>query len=44
MSFNDLVHKFSLKNKATLNIKIQQLLSFLSLNDVGIYLGDGFFY
>ena len=30
-----------MKNKATSNIKIQQVLSSLSLNDVGIYLRDG---
>ena len=41
MSFNDFVKKFDLKNKATSNIKIQQVLSSLSLNDVGIYSRDG---
>ena len=41
MVFNDFVHKYILKNKATSNIKIQQVLSSLSLNDVGIYLRDG---
>ena len=39
--FNDFVKKIDLKNKATSNIKIQQVLSSLSLNDVGIYLRDG---
>ena len=40
-SFNDLVHKNNLKKKATSNIKIQQVLSSLSLmNVVGIYLRD----
>ena len=43
MTFNDFVKKYNLKNKATSNIKIQQVLSFLSLNDVGIYLRDGAF-
>ena len=43
MSFNDFVKKFDLKNKATSNIKIQQNLSCLGLNDVGIYLRDGLF-
>ena len=38
ITFNDFVKKFNLKNKATSNIKIQQVLSSLSLNDVGIYL------
>ena len=41
MMFNDFVQKFKLKNKATSNIKIKQVLSSLCLNDVGIYLRDG---
>ena len=41
MTFNEFIKKFNLKNKATSNIKIQQVLSSLSLNDVGIYLRDG---
>ena len=41
MLFNDFVHKFKLKNESTSNIKLQQVLSSLSLNDVGIYLRDG---
>ena len=41
MTFNDFVKKFNLKNKATSNKKIQQILSSLSLNDVGICLRDG---
>ena len=41
MSFNEFIKKHKLKNKATSNIKVQQVLSFLSLNDVGIYLRDG---
>ena len=41
MSFNDFVHKYKLKNKALSNIKIQQLLDSIRLNNVGIYLGDG---
>ena len=43
MSFNDFVKKFVLKNKATSNIKIQQIISCLGLSDVGIYLRDGLF-
>ena len=43
MTFNDFIKKYKLKNKATSNIKIQQVLSSLSLNDVGIYLRDGLF-
>ena len=41
MIINYFVQKYNLKNKATSNIKIQQVLSSLSLNDVGIYLRDG---
>ena len=40
MTFNDFIEKYNLKNKATSNIKNQQVLSSLSLNDVGIYLRD----
>ena len=40
MTFNEFIKKYNLKNKATSNIKIQQVLSFLSLNDAGIYLRD----
>ena len=40
-TFNDFVKKFDLKNKATSNIKIQQVLSSLSLSDVRIYLREG---
>ena len=43
MTFNDFIKKYKLKNKATSNIKIQQVLSSLGLNDVGIYLRDGVF-
>ena len=41
MTFNDFIKKYKLKNKPTSNIKIQQVLSSISLNDVGIYLRDG---
>ena len=41
MSFNDFIKKHNLKNNATSNIKIQQVLSSLSLKDIGIYLRDG---
>ena len=40
MTFNDFIKKYKLKNKATSNLKIQQILSSLSLNDVEIYLRD----
>ena len=43
MTFNDFIKKYNLKNKATSNIKIQQVLSSLSLKDIGIYLRDGSF-
>ena len=43
LTFNEFIKKHNLRNKATSNIKIQQALSSLSLNDVGIYLGDGSF-
>ena len=39
--FNDFIKKYKLKNKPTSNIKIHQVLSSLSLKDVGIYLRDG---
>ena len=41
MKFNDFIKKYKLKNKPTSNIKIQNILSSLSLNDVGIYSRDG---
>ena len=41
MTFNDFVKKYNLKNIATSNIKIQNILSSLSFNDIGIYLRDG---
>ena len=41
MTFNEFVRKYDLKNKATSNIKIQQVLSSLSMYDIGIYLRDG---
>ena len=39
--FNDFMKKYNLKNKATSNIKSQQVRSSLFLNGVGIYLRDG---
>ena len=41
MAFKDFIKKYNLRNKATSNIKIQQVLSSLSLNDVWVYLRDG---
>ena len=43
MSSKEFVHKYNLKNRATSNRKIQQILSFLGLKNVGIYLRDGLF-
>ena len=40
MTFNNFIKKYKSKNKATSNIKIQQILSSLSLNDVAIYLRE----
>ena len=41
LTFNEFIKKYNLKNRATSNVKIQQVLSSLSMNGVGIYLGDG---
>ena len=41
MSFNYFVHKYKLKNQATLNIKIQQVHSSSELDNVDIYLRNG---
>ena len=41
MSFNDFVHKYNLKKKATPNIKTLQVLCSIGLNNIGIYLRDG---
>ena len=44
MTFNDFVQKHKLKNKATSNIKIYEVLKKLGLDsNVGIYLRDGDF-
>ena len=41
MTFNDFIKKYKLKNKATSNLKIQQVLDSIGLKNVGIYLRDG---
>ena len=41
MTFNDFIKKYKLKNKATSNIKIQQVLNSIGLNNVNIYPRDG---
>ena len=38
MTFNDFVHKYKIKNKAISNVKKQQVVSSLYLNDVATYL------
>ena len=44
MTFNDFVKKYNLKNKATSNIKIYEVLKNIGLDTkVGIYLRDGLF-
>ena len=43
ITFNDFVHEYNLKNKATSNIKIQQVLDAIGLYEVGIFLRDGSF-
>ena len=40
MTFNGFIKKYKLKNKATSNIKIQQVLNSIGVNNVGIYLRD----
>ena len=41
MTFNDFIKKYKLKNKATSNMKIQQVLDSIGLDNVNIYLRDG---
>ena len=41
MAINEFIKKHNLKNKATSNIKIKQVLDFMRLNGVGIHLRDG---
>ena len=41
ITFNEFIKKYKLKNKPTSNIKFQQVLSSIFLNDVRIYLRDG---
>ena len=43
MAFNDFIEKYKLKNKTTSNIKIQQVLDSMRLNNVGIYSKEGTF-
>ena len=41
ITFNDFVLKHNLRNKATSNIKIQQVLDSMRLNYIGIFPRDG---
>ena len=41
MTFNEFIKEYKSNNKATSNLKIQHVLSSLSLDNVGIYLRDG---
>ena len=41
LTFNEFIKKYNLKNKATSNIKIQQVLDSIGLDNVNIYLRDG---
>ncbi len=41
ITFNEFIKKHNLKNKATSNIKIKQVLNSIGLNNVNIYLRDG---
>ena len=43
MSLNDFINKYKTKIESTSNVKFSQVLSSLSLNDVGIYSRDGTF-
>ena len=40
VTFNGFIEKYNLRNKATSNLKIQQILCSIGLNNVGIYLRD----
>ena len=39
-NFNDFLSKYNLENKATINIKIQEVLKKLNLSNIGIYMRD----
>ena len=41
MTFNEFNKSYKLKDKATSNMKIYQVLDSIGLNNVGIYLRDG---
>ena len=41
MTFNSFIEKYKLKNQATTNKKIQQVVCSIGLSNVGIHLRDG---
>ena len=41
MTFNVFIKKYNLRNKVTSNIKFQQVLNSIGLNNAGIYFRDG---
>ena len=41
MTFNSFIEKYKVKNQATTNKKIQQVVCSIGLNNVGIHLRDG---
>ena len=41
ITFNEFIKKYNLRNKATSNTKIQQVLDSIGLDNVNIYLRDG---
>ena len=43
LSFKEFVEKFGLKNEATSNVKIKEILDILKLNSTGIYMRDAKF-
>ena len=43
ITFNNFVQKYKLKNKATSNIKVRQVLNSIGLDNVGIYFRDDLF-
>ena len=43
LSFKEFVEKYGLKNEATSNVKIKEILDILKLNSTGIYMRDAMF-
>ena len=40
LSFKEFVEKYGLKNEATSNVKIKEILDILKINSTGIYMRD----